>query len=358
MLNQVKSLVAGNVKVEIRDRNQYNQYPVIVTDMAQDSITFGWALTYYARHMTKGNERMYDGKEAFTTLTITNFQRLYDRLMSVDARFAAGDGVTVGNNNARTAVYEMSEKARFHVRQFNDSITISLSITDPASPFYLLAINFRVVNSKKEQGKRHLIGSESQWDLNTDTFTENNAVMSPKKKKYLQVFQEDQNTIPYVKAPSRPGMNNTTQVDPNNSEFLYIMDIDNEFRALAFIYERAILEHAMTAALPLVQAKQQPTQNAFGASAPGSFSDYSGFGQPQQGFGAPAQQQAPFNVPAQQQTLFGSAPAQQGFGAASQQSFGSQPADQAPFSQGQPAGAGLGNAFMQKPNWSENDRAF
>jgi hypothetical protein len=345
MLDQVKAIVENGVKVEVRDQNQYSQYPVIVTDVAPESITNGWFLTYYPRLITKGNPRLYDGKEAFSSLTITHFKRLYDRLMEIDARFASGEGVTVGANNQRTATYEFPGKARFHVRQFNDSVTISLSITDPASPFHMLAINFRIVNSKKEQGKRHLIGSESQWDLNTDSFVEHNAILSPKKKRYLQVFQEDQNTIPYVKAPSRPGMNGTTQVDPNNSEFLYLMDIDNAYRALAFIYEQTILEHAMAVALPLVQAKQAPASNAFGAPATGGFDGQHAFGAPAQtGFGFPAagfgDQAASF-----QNQAFG-VQAQAPANNQSQNGFVKEPVMQS------------SNPFMQKVNWGDNDRVF
>jgi hypothetical protein len=314
MLNHVKAVVENGVKVEAKEKNQYGQYPVIVQDVTEGSVTKDWSLTYYARLITNGNVRLYDGKEAFSALTISRFSNLYNTLMAVDQRFATGDQVEVVGGRRR-AIYEIGNKARFSVVQFENSTSITLTITDPASPFHMLSVNFRVIDSKKEDGKRHLIGSENQWDLNSDTFVEHNASLSPKKKRYLQVYQEDQNTVPYIKALARPGMNNTTQVDPNNSDFLYIQDVTSKYKALAYIYEQTILEVAMEKALPLVQAMQsasQPAANGFELGfGTGAFAG--GFGMPAQPQ-TPANNHMPFGAPAQAQGAFG-APQLAGFGA-------------------------------------------
>jgi hypothetical protein len=336
MLNQITAIVENGIKVEVKDQNRYSQYPVIAQDVTEGSITKEWSLTYYPKLYTKGNTRLYDGKETFTTLSISNFSRLYSTIMAVDQRFAQGENVEVMNNNRRRATYEFGNKARFTATQQEKYLDITLTITDTTSPFHMLSIYFRVINSK-ENGARHLIGQDERWDRNSDVFSEGNARLSPKKKRYLQVFQEDQNTVPYVRALSRPGMNNNTQVDPNNAEYLYIQDISSEYKALAFIYEQNILRTVMTKGVEQVIAKQQQESQqmsaGFGTQADIGFGAQGGFNQPSNGFGG-------FVNPQQEQ-----------------QQFQQQIESQLPTSnQQQPVGIGTG--FMSKIDFSDDNLPF
>jgi hypothetical protein len=277
MLKQIKSIIENGIRVELKAPTQSQQYPVVVQDITEGSVTKDWSLTYYPRLITKGYTRFYDGRGKFSRLTIARFSKLYERIMDVDRRFLAGENVEAMSNGMRRAIYEFGEVARFVVSSNQNSVTINLNITDPKSPFHMLSVIFRVIDSKLQPGKRHLIGADDtdRWDHNTDTFLEGNATMSPKKKRYLEVFQEDSNSIPYIEAPARL-MNGRTEVDPQNSKFLYLQDIDNEYRALAYIYEQNIIRVAMEQALAQYQAQQQMAQQPMNAQ---------GFGFPQ-GFGA------------------------------------------------------------------------
>jgi hypothetical protein len=91
-------------------------------------------------------------------------------------------------------------------------------------------------------------------------------------------------------------------VDPNNSEFLYIQDISNEYRALAFIYEQNILRVALETALQQIQGQshgsaqnqQAMNNNAFFAGNNiGNFGNNPAFGATN-GFANANTQQAPF----------------------------------------------------------------
>jgi len=261
VLNHIKSIIENGVKVEVKGENQHGQYPVLVQDITEGSLTKGWTLIYYPRLYTTGYERLYDGKETFSQVQIANFSSVYNFIMELDRRFANGDGVEVLPNQKRIARYEYNT-ALVVAQEAPNSVEFRLSITDSKSPFHMLGVVFRVMDSKKD-GSRHLIGADDRWDRNTDIFTENNAYMSPRKKRVLVVYQEENNSIPYVRANSRMGMNNITQVDPNNSEFIYVHDISNEYRALAFIYEQNILRIALDKALEQIHKQKKEADNAF-----------------------------------------------------------------------------------------------
>ncbi len=257
MLESIKNKIQNGIAVELGEVNRFDQYPLHVTDVTESSITKGWSLTYYPRLITKNRTRFYDGKEAFTALHITNFRSLHDALFAIDQRFTNGESVETGHNGLLQAVYELNG-ARFSVVQYEKSRSINLTITHEISPFYMLQLSMKIVDDQKAPGKRHLIGSDSQWDLNTDTFLENYASMSPKKERMLKVHQEGANSVPYIRAASRPGIQpNTTEIDPETKTFEYVQDVGNKYKALAVIVEQTIIEVAMERAMEIYNKKNQ-----------------------------------------------------------------------------------------------------
>jgi len=274
MINLIHNIVKNGVKVEVKEKNRYDQYPVVVTDIVSGSITNGWSLTYYPK-LTNDGQRLFDIRQAFSTLTIPNFKSLYNTIMTVDKRFLNGENVQTLRGN-KYAVYEYGNpvSARFAAVQKETSTSITLTIMDEKSPFCMLSINFVVVNSKQQAGQRHLIGSEKQWDHSVDVFIERNAQFAPEARRYIDVFQEDGNTYPYIKAATQPGLNGVSQVDPN-ANFKWLRDISNEFQGLALAYEKVIIRHAMEVAYEAIKptlAPQQsspfqaPAQNVFGGT--------------------------------------------------------------------------------------------
>ncbi|QHW35735.1 hypothetical protein GZH47_33115 (plasmid) [Paenibacillus rhizovicinus] len=262
MIQLIQNVIKNSIRVEVKEKNRYEQYPVIVTDVAEGSITNGWSLTYYPK-LTHDRQRLYDIKQAFGSLGITMFSNLYNAVMSVDQRFLAGEGVQELRGR-KHAAYEFGDgtgriTSRFACMQKEHSNTITVSILDSNSPFYMLSINFTVMNSKQEPGKRHMVGSDKQWDAAIDVFNERNAQFAPDSARFIQVFQEGENTFPYVRAAMQSGMNGVSQVDPNAS-FVWRRDISNEFQALALAYEKVILRTAMEVAYDSIRHTLQATR--------------------------------------------------------------------------------------------------
>lgn len=337
MLDTIKNQIQGAIAVEVGQTNANGSFPVIVKDTLDGSITRDWSLTYNPKLITaNGPERLYDGREAFSTLRIANFSSLYDALMGVDQRFLKGELVEMGNNNTKRATYEMNG-ARFTVVEYESSVSISLTITQEKSPFHMLNINFRIVNSDKNPGSRHLIGSENYWDRNTNMFTEQNASLTPKKRRMLQVYQDRSNSqvTPYIKTLTQPGNTpNTSFVHPDQSPFEYVQDVRSKYKALAYIQEQTIIEIAMERALAMLKqhSSAQPQEYGF---------------QPQQSFdpNAPFGQQPTF---APQQPVFGT---QQGF--AGQQPFGQPQQQSAPQQQqNQPQAYAQQQSFQGQSQWT------
>ncbi|GAK41973.1 putative ATPase [Paenibacillus sp. TCA20] len=323
MLDKIKNDIQNAISVEVGMMTGNGTYPVMVQDIAEGSITKGWSLTYYPKLLnTNGPERLYDGREAFTTLRIANFGSLYQAIMGIDQRFLNGDSVEIGGNNRKRATYEL-HGARFSAVEYENSVSISLTITHDKSPLHMLNINFRVVDSNKAPGSRYLIGMEDHWDRNTDVFTEENASLTPKKRRMLQVHQDRANgqVTPYIKTIAQQGnLPNTSFVHPDVSPFEYVQDVRNKYKALAYIQEQTIIEIAMEKALQIVnqQSNQRSQHQSFGFGS-------QTFGSQPPAFSA----QHPF---------------------AAQPLFGQQSSSQAP--QAQPQGSASPNSFQaQSMQW-------
>jgi hypothetical protein len=270
MIQLIQSVVKNGIKVEVKEKNRYDQYPVIVTDVTPASITNGWSLIYFPK-VTADMQRLYDIKQSFASLAIVGFSNLYQAVMSVDQRFMAGDGVQ--NLRGRNyAAYEFGDgngriTSRFSALQKENSTTITVMILDVNSPFYMLSINFSIMNSKQDPGKRHMVGSDKQWDVAVDVFNERNAQFAPDAYRYIQVYQEGENTFPYVKAATQPGLNGISQLDPN-AAVVWRRDITSEFHALAMVYEKVILRIAMEQAYEIMKPTLSAPQTQQTAGQP------------------------------------------------------------------------------------------
>ncbi|WP_067923990.1 hypothetical protein [Alicyclobacillus shizuokensis] len=314
MFNRIAEIIKANTKVEVKAQTPNGAYPVIVTD-ASESITKGWSLTYYPRLYTQGNPRLYDGKETFSALRIANFTPVYNEVLSLDQRFRAGDGVQQSQRGAY-AVYEYPGVARFSVRQNQNSVSVNMVITDERSPFYMLMINFKVTDSKSAPGQRHLIGSDAQWDANTDTFVEHNAQFAPSKARFLRIHQESREDQPKIRALVTGMSEQGALISTENAEIVYLQPISSKYAAMAYIVEQEILEHALAEALkqlqaqavqPPAQANTQPQSQPsplFAGMVPNGTGNNpfaaasSGQGQPNASFGAP-------QTPSSQATTWG-----------------------------------------------------
>ncbi len=322
MFEQLKNAIQSSLKVNVGNKHKNDHYTVTAQDVNPASITKGWALTYYPKFIQDERPRFYDGKNAFTSLVIANFSAVHELIMGLDQRFAAGDQVQAMAGRQR-AIYEMQGVRCTAMRwDKNKVVAITLTITQPESPFYMLQVDFRITDSNKD-GRRYMIGSDQMWDRNANSFTEENAMLAPNKLRMLKVFQESSDSIPYVKALARPGaLEGTTEIDASSQPFVYVQDVSDKWRAMAYLYEATIMEITMEQALQIVMAQQPsqdpaPNQTPFGGSAfnngqgfqaPGGQSQQQGFHQPNQapnGFSSPQngfQQEQPPAFPQQAQS--------------------------------------------------------
>src|SRR6185312_486921 len=102
--------------------------------------------------------------------------------------------------------------------------------------------------SNDNSGNYYVIGTDNErWDRNTDTFKEFNANFAPRKGRFYRVYQ-NQNQPATLRA--KIAVNNgqyainhdaTFAVDTKAVAPEYIQVITNEYKALAYIYEQALM---------------------------------------------------------------------------------------------------------------------
>lgn len=263
ILNTIKEVIASSVKVEVKTpvtRHGKVRYPILVTDVSQ-SFTSGWFVQYNPVAQDNGT-RLYDGSESFSELQISRYSELYELIMTANYYFLQGNGVEVLSEGRTRAIYEPNGSVRLTVTSQRNSTSVVVTIVDENSPFNMLSIPFTVTPSNTGDGSYYIVGSDKYWDRNTDTFQEFNANFAPRKGRFYRVKQE-QNGPATLKAKLAVKNNQyainqdgTFEIDTNLSSPEYIQVISNEYKALAYIYEQALMtkafELAISKGLPIV----------------------------------------------------------------------------------------------------------
>lgn len=297
ILNSIKSIIASSIKVEVKNpvtRNGKTRFPLLVTDMGQ-SFTSGWFVQYNPVAQDN-NTRLYDGSESFSELHITKFSELMNLILTGNYYFLQGAGVEQLQEGRRRAIYEPNASVRLTVTSQSNSVSVVVTITDEISPFHMMSIPFTVTN---QNGQPYVIGTEKYWDRNTDMFTDFNANFAPRKSRFYRV-QQQQNQPAFLRAKiavvnGQYAINpdGTFQVNTQASAPEYIQVISNEFKALAYIYEQALMDKAFELALaqglPTTAPQQAPNPNGQSPMAPNGFVPAFAVTNP----GQPMQQQQP-----------------------------------------------------------------
>lgn len=276
ILNTIKQVVGSAIKVEVKNpvtRNGKTRYPVLVTDMSQ-SYTSGWFLTYNPVAQDNGT-RLYDGAKSFSELHISRFSEIHNMVLTANHYFLQGYQVEKMANNLSRAIYEPTPAIRLTATAGPNSISVVLTITDESSPFHMMSIPFRVTNNNNTP---YVVGTDNErWDRNTDTFKELNANFAPRKSRFHRVVQESNQ--PAVLRNAKVAIKNgayainqdgTFELD-EKSRPEYIQVVNNEFKALAYIYEQAI----MTKAFEMAIAQGLPNNNADSQNQEGNFNQQS-----------------------------------------------------------------------------------
>jgi hypothetical protein len=256
IINGIQEVVKGSIKVEVKNpimRNNQTKYPVLVTDVG-DSFTSGWFVQY--------NPILFEGKdlrdrsESFSELHIARFSELVNLILTGNYYFLQGVQVEQLQGGRKRATYQPMPAVRLTVTSQTNSVSVVVTITDDKSPFHMLSIPFTVVLNQDGSGTYHVIGSESdRWDRNTDMFKDFNSNFAPRKARFYRVNQE-RNGPATLRA--KIAVNNgayainhdgTFAVDTNASVPEFIQVITNEFKALAYIYEQALMKTAFEMAI-------------------------------------------------------------------------------------------------------------
>jgi hypothetical protein len=271
ILNTIKQVIGSSIKVEVKApvvRNGKNRFPVIVTDMGQ-SFTSGWFVQYNPVAQ-ENNTQLYDGSESFSELHIARFSQLHDLILTANYYFLQGNGVENLIGGRKRAIYEPNGAIRLTVTSQSKSTSVVVTIVDESSPLHMMSIPFTVCHSNTGDGSFYVLGTEKYWDRNTDTLQEFNANFAPRKGRFYRV-QQQQNQPATLKAKIavnngqyQIGPDGTFAVDTNASSPEYITVITNEYKALAYIYEQAL----MTKAFEMAIAQGLPVSAP--ASAPGT----------------------------------------------------------------------------------------
>jgi hypothetical protein len=256
MLNKIKEVIASSIKVEVKApvvRNGKTKYPVLVTDMSQ-SFTSGWFVQYNPVAQDNGT-RLYDGAETFSELHIARFSELHNLILTANYYFLQGYSVETLSDGRKRAIYEPNGKVRLTVTSQQNSVSVVATITDEQSPFCMLSIPFTVVQSNTGDGSYYVVGTDKYWDRNTDMFTEYNANFAPRKARFYRVHQQQNQPatlrakIAVSNGQYQINPDGTFVVDTNASAPEYIQVISNEYKALAYIYEQALMAKAFEMAL-------------------------------------------------------------------------------------------------------------
>lgn len=287
ILQMIKETIANSIKVEVKapiHKNGKQRYPIIVTDMSP-SFTSGWFIQYNPV-ATENNTRLYDGSESFSELNISRFSEMQNMILTAAYYFSQGTSVETLTSGRKRAIYEPDSRFRLTVTSSDNSISVVLTIIDNASPFHMLSVAFRVVQSNTGDGSYYIIGSDKCWDRNTDTFREvTNANFAPNKSRFYRVYQQ-QNQPATLRAKIATNNNQyminadgTFAVDTQSVSPEYIQVISNEYKALAYIYEQALMakafELALQQGLPSSKAVNTNTQDNNNFTSPSFMPSFS-----------------------------------------------------------------------------------
>lgn len=292
ILNSIKNIVASNISVEVKapiQRQGKTRIPVLVTDVSE-SFTKGWFLQYNPTPQ-ENNTRLYDPAGTFSELRIANFSALKNLVDTANMYFLQGHSVETIQGGRRRAIYELGHVRLTAMSQPN-SVRVTVTITDENSPFYMMSINFTVSSN---DGQPYIIGSDKNWDRNTDSFVEYSANFTGRKVRYFRVHQEQNGpALLRAKIAVNNGMyginqDGTIQVDTQASagEIEYVQPVNNEFKALAYIYEQAIMEKAFEKAISQGLPTAQQAPNNYQAPQVPQMPNANGF-TPAFNLGAPA----------------------------------------------------------------------
>jgi hypothetical protein len=266
ILNLIREKVANSIQIDVQPA-QYGRYPVIVKDTS-NSITAGWTLVYRV-DKSKYNDDLFSSSGRFAELHIPNFSQLYSHLQVVYSKFQNGEGVEQ-RYNTRFATYPMNNQLWFTALERKNGVSITMTVIDENSPFHMLTTNFFVTISEHTHTP-YLVGYDSCYDRNTDIFVDKyNSFMLPPKKRFIPIHKNGADAPSLIKASGQGVQGGMVMIDENQTEIVYIQELNNERRMLAGIYERIIMEIAFEKAKELL-ANQAPAQ-AFG-----SFGGFQGF---------------------------------------------------------------------------------
>lgn len=344
ILNMVKQIVGNAIKVEVKSPIQQagkTKYPVIVTDVSQ-SATSGWFIQYNPTPQDNGT-RLDDRSEAFSELTIAGFDGICNMILTANYYFLQGYQVETLRTGRKRASYEPDNRFRLTVVQQENSTAVTLTVKDDASPFHMLSIKFTVKTDG--QGNPYIIGADKFWDRNTNTFHEpSNASFAPRKARFYRIFQQ-QGQAPMLRAKIAVNNNQyainhdgTFAVDTNASAPEYVQVISSEYKALAYIYEQALMEKAFEMALAQGLPNSQPSMPGYAPNPNTGMPSFTpafsvgNMGAPNPNATWTPAPQNPAPQPGIQQPAFQPAPA-----------GNQQPAQTPAFPAPVPAGAGVGN---------------
>ncbi|ARC67242.1 hypothetical protein B14_200031 (plasmid) [Bacillus licheniformis] len=284
ILNNIKQIVSSSIRVDVQDpvtRSGKKKYPVVVTDMG-DSFTSCWSIKYFPTAQNNG-QRLYDGAQTFSTLSIYKFSKIHNLILTANHYFLENQNVEVMKGGRRRAIYEHNNNVRLTVTSQANSVLVVLTVIDEESPFYMLSIPFNVVLSNDNSGNYYIIGSEDRWDRTVDMFTESNASFAPGKARFYRVHQNtNQPPILNAKIASNNGQfmihpNGSFAVDVEAAPPEWIQVITNEYKALAYIYEQAIMEVAFKKAIEQGLPSHESNQISFDDFQGSPFGKQSGF---------------------------------------------------------------------------------
>lgn len=215
---QTQNLNKLDIRLKTKVENEKSSYyPLQVIDRS-DSITSGWMLMYSPKP-TK-NHTLFDAKETFTKLYISNFDAWRKTIMSYDQTFQNEPSKDTLYNDP-FKVYE-TDLYRVTCYQKQKTTVIKFLITDSTSPFYFLSAKFIVTDSKKDiendKPKRIIIGEDNQSILRNNIFAVDEAFFGPQK---------------------------TRMIKADNDESKYIVTINNRYQAAAYISESYLFEYIM-----------------------------------------------------------------------------------------------------------------
>ncbi len=257
ILNNIKEVIGSSIKVEVKNpvtKAGKLRYPILVTDMG-NSFTSGWFIQYNPVSQDNGT-RLYDGSETFSELHIARFSEVHNLILTANHYFLQNAHVEVMGDGRKRAIYEPNGAIRLTVTSQANSTLVIVTIVDEKSPFYMMSIPFTVVLSHDNSGNYYIVGTDNErWDRNTDTFKEFNANFAPRKARFYRVYQQ-QNQPATLRAKIQVNNNQyaihtdgTFAVDTKSAPPEYIQVINNEYKALAYIYEQALMSKAFEMAI-------------------------------------------------------------------------------------------------------------